>query len=367
MLAAAACGKSAPPQMAMPPAAVTVMQVHPERVAETSEFAGEVEAVREVEVRSPVAGIIMAQPIPEGGEVNAGDVLFRIDTITYAAAYRGAQARLAQAQSGLENATRTLARLTPLLAQHAVAQKDVDDAQTQEAQARASVDEARSQVDQTHKMLNDATIRAEITGRVGKANLVLGARVTGPAELLTTIDQLDPVRVTFRPSSDQVLAWRRDARAAAALSPGGSARVQVVLPDGSVYPQAGKLDFVDPVIDPATGTESFRAELPNPRHLLVPGQFVRVRLEGLVRDSALLVPQRSVVQSLGRTSVFVVGAGDTVRIRDVHATAWVGSRWLIDSGLVAGERVVVDGVQKSRPGSVVKPTLVTADSVAVKP
>ena len=341
-----------------------MMQVHPERVAETTEFAGEVEAVRRVEVRSPVAGVIVAQPIPEGGQVAAGDVLFRIDPTTYAAVLRGAEARLAEAQARLDNATRTLARLKPLLAEHAVAQKDVDDAMAEEAGARAAVDDAKASVDRARKDLNDATIKAEISGRVGKANLVLGARVTGPAELLTTIDVLDPVRVTFRPSTQQVLAWRRDPRATQALRAGGSARVEIVMPDGVVYPEAGKLDFVAPVVDSATGTQEFRAEVANRQRLLVPGQFVRVRLEGLVRDSALLVPQRAVVQSLGRQSVYVLGAGDTVHSRDVHATAWIGQRWLIDSGLVAGDRVIVDGVQKVRPGSVAKPAPAPATAPA---
>ena len=122
------------------------------------------------------------------------------------------------------------------------------------------------------------------------------------------------------------------------------------------YPESARIDFVAPVVDSATGTQAFRAEVPNHQHLLVPGQFVRVRVEGLVRDGAILIPQRAVIQSLGRQSVYVLGAGDTVRSRDVRATAWVGERWLIDSGLVAGDRVVVDGVQKVRPGGVAKPT-----------
>jgi membrane fusion protein (multidrug efflux system) len=131
--------------------------------------------------------------------------------------------------------------------------------------------------------------------------------------------------------------------------------VHIVLPDGQVYPEAGKLDFVAPVVDSATGTEEFRAEVPNRQRLLVPGQFVRVRLEGLVRDSAILIPQRAIVQSLGRQSVYVLGPGDTVRSHDVRATTWIADRWLVDSGLVVGDRVIVDGLQKVRPGSVAKP------------
>ena len=204
----ASCSKPAP-QMPPPPI-VTTMVVHPERVAETSEFAAEVKAVRQVEVRSPVAGIIVAQPIPEGAEVQAGTVLFQIDPTNYSAALRGAEARLAQAQAGYDNAARTLARLEPLLAEHAVAQKDVDDAQAAEEQGHAAVDDAKSSADRARKDLTDATVKAEITGRVGTANLMQGARVTGPADLLTTIDVVDPVRITFRPSTQQIPAWRRD-------------------------------------------------------------------------------------------------------------------------------------------------------------
>lgn len=345
----AACSKPAP-QMPPPPN-VSVIDVQPERVAETEEFAGEIAPVRRVEVRSPVAGIITAEPIDEGAQVAPGQVLFRIDRTIYDAAWRSAKARLAQAQAHVDNTTRTLARLRPLLSEHAVAQRDVDDAEAADAQAHAAVDDAKAAVDRAAKDLNDTDIKAEIAGRVGKANLMQGARVTGPADLLTTIDVVDPVRVTFRPSTQQVLAWRRDARASKTLTAGGSARVRVILPDGVEYPEAGKLDFISAVLDTATGTQEFRAEVPNHNRLLVPGQFVRVRLEGLVRDSAILIPQRAVVQSLGRQSVYVLGSGDTVQSRDVRATAWMGDRWLVDSGIVAGDRVIVDGLQKVRPGA----------------
>lgn len=347
------CHHALPP--APPPPTVSFVVVHPARVAEPVEFAGQVEAMQRVEVRSPVAGVIIAQPIDEGAQVKAGDILFQIDPTVYDAAYRSAAARLAQAQAGLDNATRTLARLTPLLTEHAVAQKDVDDAVAAEAQARAAVDDAKGSVDRARKDLNDATVRAQISGRVGRANLVLGARVTGPADLLTTIDVLDPVRVTFRPSTDQLMAWRRDPRATRALAPGGSARVELVFPDGTAYADTGKLDFIAPVVDSATGTQEFRAQFANHDHLLVPGEFVRVRLLGLTRDSAILIPQRAVVPSLGQQTVYVVGGGDTIAARTVRATAWMGQRWLIDSGLVAGDRIVVDGVQKVRPGGVVHP------------
>ena len=201
----ASCAKPVP--QAPPPPSVSVVTVHAERIAETEEFAGEISPVRRVEVRSPVAGIIVGEPIDEGAQVTPGEVLFKIDRTIYDAAWRGAKARLVQAQARFDNATRTLARLKPLLAEHAVAQRDVDDAEAGEAQARAAVDDAKASVDRAAKDLGDTDIKAEIAGRVAKANLMLGARVTGPAELLTTIDVVDPVRVTFRPSTQQVLSW----------------------------------------------------------------------------------------------------------------------------------------------------------------
>jgi membrane fusion protein (multidrug efflux system) len=198
---------------------------------------------------------------------------------------------------------------------------------------------------------------------VGRAQLDVGTRVMGPSDVLTTIDVLDPIYVSFRPSAQQQLAWRRDPDTRRALSPGGSARVQVILSDGSTFPTVGRIGYVDPVVDPATGTQQYRAEFDNPDHILLPGQFVRVQLLGLVRDSALVVPQRAVMQQLGRQSVYVVGKGDTVTAREVKGAGWSGEGWLIESGLKAGDRVVVDGIQKIGPGMVVRPVAL-ADSAA---
>jgi membrane fusion protein (multidrug efflux system) len=148
------------------------------------------------------------------------------------------------------------------------------------------------------------------------------------------------------------------------LTPGGPLKVQAILPDGSPAPTVGRLRFIDPVLDPATGTQQFRAEFANPNRVLLPGQFVRVRLLGLVRDSAIVIPQRAVLQQMGRQSVFVVAAGDTVRAQDVVATGWEGDQWLIEQGLASGDRVIVDGLQKIGPGLKVRPVPVAADSAA---
>ena len=353
-LALLGCSKQTPPPP--PPPEVAVLAVEPRTVEDQYEFIGEVQAFRRVEVRAQVSGVIVERPFREGAEVKANDVLYRIDPRTYEAALRGAQARLAESEARLANAMTNADRLRPLLEYKAVARQDVDNAEAELKQARALVDDARASVDQAQKELDYTVVRAEISGRAGRALLDLGTRVTALSDVLTTIDQLDPVYVSFRPSAQQQLAWKRDPHTARALEAGGSVRVQAMLADGTALPRTGRISFVDPVVDLATGTQQFRAEFDNSDRLLVPGHFIRVRLQGLTLDSAILVPQRAVVRQMGRQSVYVVGKGDSVGVRDVEGHAWLGDDWLIDRGLRAGDRVIVDGVQKVRPGGVVKPT-----------
>ncbi len=335
-----------------PPAEVSVVTVRPRPVPETFEFPGEVLPYRRVEVRSRVEGIIEERPFTEGAIVQPGELLYRLDKVRYQAAFQSAQARL-------QNARQTFERVEPLLAQHAVAQQDVDNARAELAAAQGAFDQAK-------KDLDDTDVRAEIAGRVGRTLMEVGARVTGPADLLTTIDRLDPVYVTFQPSSQQLLEWRENPRWRSLVEAGSRLVVQVVLPDGTVLPRTGRLDFVAPSLDAATGTEEFRATFQNPDRLLMPGQFVRVRLVGFVRDSALAVPERAVQTGLGRQFVYVAGKGDTVQTRDVQTGPWAGDRWIIDRGLVPGDRVIVDGIQKVAPGRPVKPVEL-GDSTAARP
>jgi membrane fusion protein, multidrug efflux system len=348
---AAGCKKNAPPP-APPPPEVAVVQVEPGRLPTAFDFTGEVQPYRRVEVRARVDGVIESRPFTEGSVVKPGQVLYRLDRVTSGAQYRTAQARA-------ENAKRTLQRLQPLLKENAVAQQDVDNA---EAEARA----AEGELDEARKNLNDAVVRAGIEGRVGRTNLEVGARVTGSDDLLTTIDVLDPTYVSFRPSAQQLLAWKQDPEANKLIQPGSSLSVQVTLPDGTTLPRTGKLDFVAPSIDAETGTQEFRALFKNADHLLVPGQFVRVRLSGFTQDSALAIPQRAVQQALGRQFVLVVGKGDTVVSRDVQPGLWSGNLWIIDKGLSPGDRVVVDGVQKAAPGRPVR-AVALADSAVAGP
>jgi membrane fusion protein (multidrug efflux system) len=346
---AAACKKNAPPP-APPPPEVAVVQVEPGRLPTSFEFTGEVQPYRRVEVRARVDGVIESRPFTEGSLVKPGQVLYRLDRVTSEAQYRTALARA-------ENAKRTLQRLRPLLKENAVAQQDVDNA---EAEARA----AQGDLEQARKNLNDAVVRAGIAGRVGRTNLEVGARVTGPADLLTTIDVLDPIYVSFRPSGQQLLAWKQDPEASKLIQPGSPLSVQVTLPNGTTLPRTGKLDFVAPSLDAETGTQEFRALFKNRDHLLVPGQFVGVRLTGFSRDSALAIPQRAVQQALGRQFVLVVGKGDTVVSRDVQPGLWSGNLWIIDKGLAPGDKVIVDGVQKAAPGRPVRAVALVDSTVA---
>jgi membrane fusion protein (multidrug efflux system) len=343
-----ACKKNAAPPPPPPPE-VAVVEVQPRRLPTSFEFTGEVQPHRRVEVRSRVEGVIESRPFTEGSVVKPGQVLYRLDRVQSEAAYQTALARA-------QNAKSTLDRLQPLLKENAVAQQDVDNAQAEMKAAQGNLAEAR-------KNLDDGVIRAGIEGRVGRTKLDVGARVTGSDDLLTTIDVVDPVYVTFSPSAQQLLAWKQDSSARKLIQRNSSLAVAATLADGSPFPGTGKLDFVAPSLDSATGTQEFRALFRNPDYLLVPGQFVRVRLNGFTRDSALAIPQRAIQQALGRQFVYVVGKGDTVATRDVQPGAWSGTLWIIDKGLEPGERVVVDGVQKAAPGRTVR-AVALADSAA---
>ena len=349
LLLVGACKKKAAPPTPPPPE-VAVVEVQPKRLPTSYEYTGEVQPYRRVEVRARVDGVIEARPFTEGSVVKPGQILYRLDRVKPEAAYQSALARA-------QNAKRTLERLQPLVKENAVAQQDVDNAQ-------AEMQAAQGDLAQAKKNLDDVIVRAEIQGRVGRTNLDAGARVTGPSDLLTTIDVLDPVYVSFSPSTQQLLAWKQDSTAKKLIQRGGALTVQATLPDGSQFPRTGKLDFVAPSLDAATGTQEFRAVFRNPDYLLVPGQFVRVRLTGFTRDSALAIPQRAIQQALGRQFVYVVGKGDTVLTRDVQPGPWSGTLWIIDKGLSPGERVIVDGVQKVAPGHTVK-AVALADSATV--
>lgn len=360
-LGAAACGGADAVQL--PPPNVTVVTTEPRDIPAGIELVGQGAASKYIEVRSQLNGVIVDRPYREGSDVQKGDVLFRLDPTTYEATYRSAAAAADNAKARLDNAERTLRRLTPLLAEGAVSQKDVDDATTELQQAQASYAEAQALADRAKKDYDDTWIRAEISGRAGRANLPLGARVTGPADILTDLQQIDPIYAYFSPSDLEILRFRREREEGKLAFNPRSISVQVRLSDGTLLPSRGTLNFADLSLDTRTGTQQYRAEFQNPQQILLPGQFVRVRLLGVTRKGAILVPQRAVLQGLTGAFVYVVAEGDTARPRTVVASSWEGDGWVIDSGLVAGERVVVDGTQRVVAGQPVR-VVTGADSAA---
>ena len=349
-IVAAACsnGDATPP--APPPAEVGVVTVEPRTLPLEYEFVGEVESIKRVEVRPRVDGVIEERPFTEGSLVKRGQVLYRLERVRYEAAYRSAAARLA-------NARRLVERLEPLLARKAVAQQDVDNARTEFEAAQGAYDEAQ-------KDRNDAVVRAEIDGRIGRTQLEVGARVTGPGDLLTTIEQVNPVYVTFRPSAQDQQDWRSDERSRRLVQPGSDLEVKLVLPNGTEAPRGGRLDYVSPSVDPGTGTLELRASFDNRdrcagRGPVRPGPAPRVRARQRARGAAT----RGAAVAR-RQFVLVVGKGDTAQARNVETGTWSGDWWIIESGLQAGERVVVEGVQKTAPGQPVRPVMLADSAVA---
>src|SRR3989442_3523228 len=275
--AAAACRRPSAASAAPPLPEVSVLTVAPETVTARYEYVGQAAASRSVEVRSQVTGVIIERPYAEGTDVAKGTVLFRIDPTTYQAAYRSAQARLA-------NAERNLARLNSLLRARAVAQNEVDDAQQ-------AFDQAQAAADQTKKDYEDTFVRAEISGRAGRSQLELGARVTGPGDLLTTVERVDPIDVNFSPSDEDLLGLRRDIADGRLVVPPGprALAVRVALADGSLLPAAGELNLAHPALPPAARTPQPRAQPTNTQHVLLPRPIVRGRPLRLQPASAALV------------------------------------------------------------------------------
>jgi membrane fusion protein (multidrug efflux system) len=357
-----ACGeKAADNSAAPPPAVVSVVTVAPGTVTLSSELPGRTEASRIAQVRARTAGIVLQRLYKEGGDVKAGEVLFRIDPAQFQASYDSAQAAVAKAEANLAQADLKVRRYKPLLAAQAVSQQEYDDAVTAQKQAAADLATSRASRTNAGLTLGYATVTAPISGRVSRALVTEGALVgQGEATPMATVQQLDPIYVTITQSSADVLKLQR-ALAAGKLKSAGNgagkaeARVTLVTEDGQTYPQAGRLLFSDVTVDETTGSVSMRAEFPNPERVLLPGMYVRARLEQAVNDAAITVPQQAIVRTNEGSSVLIVGADNKVVSQPVVANANDGNNWVVSSGLKGGERIVVEGFQKAKPGATVNP------------
>jgi membrane fusion protein (multidrug efflux system) len=364
-----ACGDKSTAPAAPPPATVAVVTVAPAQLTLTSELPGRTEASRIAQVRARTAGIVLQRVFKEGGDVKAGEVLFRIDPAQFQASYDSAQAAVAKAEANLAQADLKVKRYKPLLAAQAVSQQEYDDAVTAQKQAAADLATAKAARTNAQLTLGYATVTSPISGRISRALVTEGALVgQGEATSMATVQQLDPIYVTITQSSTEMLKLQR-ALAEGKLKGAGKdqARVTLVTEDGQTYPQAGKLLFSDVSVDESTGSVSMRAEFPNPNRVLLPGMYVRTRLEQGVSDAAITVPQQAIVRSNEGSSVLVVGADNKVVSQPVTANANDGQNWVVSSGLKGGERIVVEGFQKAKPGATVNPQPWKGPAVATPP
>lgn len=355
---AACSGSESAPAPAPPPPQVGVVTVASSTVPMSTELPGRVEAGRVAEVRARAAGIVMERTFREGADVQQGDVLFRIDAAPLRAALAQAEASLARAEASLLQATQRAERYAPLVETRAISQQEYDDALASRAAAEADLAAAKAAITTGRLNLGYATVTAPIAGRIGRAEVSEGALVgQGSATLLATVQQLDVVYVNLIQSSSEVQRLRRAFRdEALERSAEGAVTVTILRDDGSEHPHPGTLLFTDVTVDPSTGAVSLRALVPNPDLDLLPGELVRARLVQAVAQDAITVPQQAVNRSATGATVLVVGEDGLAALRPVQVGSAVGESWLVTEGLKPGERVVVDGFQRVRPGAPVTPT-----------
>jgi membrane fusion protein (multidrug efflux system) len=325
----------------MPPPEVDVMTAMAGNVTVTKDLPGRLQAYRTAEVRARVEGVIEKRLFREGSDVTAGQSLFQIDPRIYQSAAASAKANLSVARQNLE-------RYETLLKMKMVSQQAYDQAEAQVLQAQAALTRARED-------LENASVPAAISGHIGRALVTEGALVgKGEPTLLATIEQIDPIYANFTQSGGDLLRLKQAIKTGT-LKRDKSAKVELMLEDGSIYPHTGNIFFTDLAVDPGTGSVSLRAQFPNPKHDLLPGMFVRVRFPEAVTENAISIPQRAVLAGPQGQFVMVVGAENKVIPTPVTTGSMAGSDFIIEEGLKGGEQIIINGLQKVRPGSVVNP------------
>jgi len=341
---------------------IGVMTVKPTSVPDEPEFIGQAEASRIVEIRSQVTGIIQERYFQEGREIKKGDRLYRIDEVPFRAAFASATGRVSQSEARLVQAQQNLARVKPLLEEHAVSQKDYDDAVAEELSAKAALDTAKGDLIKAKFDLGNTVIVAPINGLVERTRVYEGRLVSAQTDLLTVIHQIHPMYVVVNAPEAFLIKRREDIVAKKIEHPGVYKLTgTLIFLNGSKYSEEGTLDLLDVGLRSDTGERSARVTFPNHDGILIPGQFVTVRFHGVSRSSVMLIPQRAVLQGPKGSIVYVVNADNKVEIRDVKATVWKGNQWLVEEGLASGEQVVVDSLQRVIPDSTVKPVPVEVE------
>lgn len=344
-------GAEEAPGMA-PEVAVVVMR--PERITVTTELAGRASALLVAEVRPQVSGILQKRLFEEGEDVKAGDVLYQIDPAMYEAAYAGAKAALARAEANLKAIRLRAERYKDLVPSKAVSVQDYDDVTAALQQAEAEVEAGKATVESARLNLAYTRITAPISGRIGRSAVTIGALVGAYQPVaLATIQQLDPIYVDVPQSTAELLRLQQR-MAAGRLAHDGKRQksAKLLMEDGMAYPMEGTLQFQDITVDPSTGSVIIRAVFPNPEHMLLPGRFVRMTFSEGVQEQAILVPQQGVARNpKGEAVALVVDEGGNVQSRILELDRALGDKWLVSSGLNPGDRVIVEGIQKARPGT----------------
>lgn len=352
-----------------PPAPeVGVVTVSSQTMPVTTELPGRIDAVRVAEVRARATGILLKRMFTEGSEVKEGDVLFQIDPASLQANYDSSKASFAKAHAALTQTQARADRYKALVAINAVSKQDYDDVFAAALQAKADVQAAKAAVETASLNLGYASVTAPISGKIGEAKVTEGALVSQTdATQLAVIQQLDPVYFDFTQSSTDVLRLRHsfDGGLLKKVAP-DEAKVTLLLEDGTTYQYPGKLLFSDITVDPTTGMITLRAQFPNPDHLLLPGMFARVQLEQAIDQNAISVPQRAVALGAnGSATVMIVTADEKVEVRMIKLGVAIEDKWTVTDGLKAGDTVIVEGLQKIKPGMIVK-TVAFDDSAAAK-
>ncbi|EDU3831686.1 multidrug efflux RND transporter periplasmic adaptor subunit AcrA [Salmonella enterica subsp. enterica serovar Worthington] len=346
----------------MPEVGVVTLKTEPLQI--TTELPGRTVAYRIAEVRPQVSGIILKRNFVEGSDIEAGVSLYQIDPATYQATYDSAKGDLAKAQAAANIAELTVKRYQKLLGTQYISKQEYDQALADAQQATAAVVAAKAAVETARINLAYTKVTSPINGRIGKSSVTEGALVqNGQASALATVQQLDPIYVDVTQSSNDFLRLKQELANGSLKQENGKAKVDLVTSDGIKFPQSGTLEFSDVTVDQTTGSITLRAIFPNPDHTLLPGMFVRARLQEGTKPTALLVPQQGVTRTpRGDATVLVVGADNKVETRQIVASQAIGDKWLVTDGLKAGDRVVVSGLQKVRPGAQVKVQEITADN-----
>ena len=367
-LTLAACDKQAPVEEKAPPRPVSVETVRVEPLAISSELSGRILAPRTAEVRARVAGVVLNRVYREGSDVKQGEVLFRIDPAPFQADYDSARAALAKAEANQFQARLQDQRYSELIAINAISRQDYDNARAAALQANADVAAAKAALERARLNLGYATVTAPISGRIGRALVTEGALVgQNESTPLATIQQLDPIHADLTQSTRELNALRRALRAGELQQVGqDQARATLIQDDGTAYPLPGKLLFSDISVDPSTGQITLRSEFPNPDLDLLPGSFIRVRLEQAIKQQAISVPQRAILRdSAGQPRVLLVDAEQRISERPIVLGSAQQDRWIVSEGLVPGERVVIEGLQHVRVGDQVHVTPAAKDAASV--